>query len=172
MIAKFFNIFKTLTSKGFTFYDNDNYYWNFFKKFSLLSILKFSINTNGAVYGEQDFIKDLEKSNLDGYSIQYIVDSRRFHKWHLVSPSPWPFFSSISALILVLGFVLWMYKVPSSLGFYLPSLLTSGFFLILFTMFLWFRDIIREGFLGYHTTSVLKNLRMGFILFIVYKKRF
>lgn len=167
MIAKFSNIFKTLTSKGFTFYDNDNYYWNFFKKFSLLSILKFSINTNGAAYGEQDFIKDLKKSNLDEWWIQYIVDSRRFHKWHLVSPSPWPFFSSISALILVLGFVLWMYKVPSSLGFYLPSLLTSGFFLILFTMFLWFRDIIREGFLGYHTSSVLKNLRMGFILFIV-----
>jgi hypothetical protein len=62
MVAKLLNIFKTLDTKNFISYDNDST-WDFFKKFNLLSILKFSIKNN--FYSEQDFVRDLEESDLD-----------------------------------------------------------------------------------------------------------
>ena len=44
----------------------------------------------------------------------------------------------------------------------------SGFLTILFVMYSWWRDIIREGtFEGQHTFVVQKGLRMGMLLFIV-----
>lgn len=47
-------------------------------------------------------------------------------------------------------------------------LLSLGFFMILFMMFCWWRDIIREGtFEGQHTKSVQAGLKMGMLLFIV-----
>jgi len=47
-------------------------------------------------------------------------------------------------------------------------LLEMGFLMILFMMFCWWRDIIREGtFEGQHTKSVQTGLRMGMLLFIV-----
>jgi cytochrome c oxidase subunit 3 len=50
-------------------------------------------------------------------------------------------------------------------GFFLFS---TGFLSILYTMFVWWRDIVREGtFEGQHTQSVQQGLRMGMILFIV-----
>lgn len=141
-------------------YANDK---NILKKF-FSSILNSSINSSEAI---AKFFDSLKRSNIDDVWINYIVKSKRYHKWHLVSPSPWPFFSSLSVLILVMGFVLWMNKIPSTPYPYMPSLFTCGFVLIILVMTAWFTDIIKEGLLGYHTTSVLKNLRMGFILFIV-----
>jgi cytochrome c oxidase subunit 3 len=43
-----------------------------------------------------------------------------------------------------------------------------GFVMILFVMFVWWRDIIREGTLeGQHTQQVQTGLRSGMLLFIV-----
>ena len=48
------------------------------------------------------------------------------------------------------------------------TLFLSGFLTILFVMYSWWRDIIREGtFEGQHTMVVQKGLRMGMLLFIV-----
>ena len=48
------------------------------------------------------------------------------------------------------------------------SLAASGFLLILYTMFVWWRDIIREAtYQGHHTTTVQAGLKSGMILFIV-----
>ena len=47
-------------------------------------------------------------------------------------------------------------------------LLLSGIIMILVTMMLWWRDIIREAtFQGHHTYVVQKGLRYGMILFII-----
>lgn len=47
-------------------------------------------------------------------------------------------------------------------------LLSLGLILILYTMFVWWRDVLRESTLeGHHTKVVQDGLRYGFILFIV-----
>ena len=48
------------------------------------------------------------------------------------------------------------------------QLLILGKITVLYVMFTWWRDIIREAlFEGQHTIAVQKGLRMGMILFIV-----
>lgn len=85
------------------------------------------------------------------------------HPFHLVSPSPWPVFSSVNLLTLTTSGVLTMH------GF---ALVSNIFFCVLITliysMFLWFRDIISEAtYLGNHTLAVQRGLNMGVALFIV-----
>jgi len=85
------------------------------------------------------------------------------HGFHLVDPSPWPIVAAFSALMLTFGTVLYMHGYAGG-----SSLLKFGFFMILFVMFVWWRDIIREGtFEGQHTFIVQKGLRLGMLLFIV-----
>lgn len=84
------------------------------------------------------------------------------HSFHLVDPSPWPIVSAFSALVLTFGAVLYMH------GYFGGSLILEvGFLMILFMMFCWWRDIIREATLeGQHTNSVQAGLKMGMLLFI------
>ena len=84
------------------------------------------------------------------------------HPFHLVSPSPWPLFTSISLLVLPACGVLAMH------GFtYAGYLVISAFILVVSSMFFWFRDIISEGtYLGNHTLAVQRGLNMGVALFI------
>lgn len=85
------------------------------------------------------------------------------HSFHIVTRSPWPLFSSIGALMLTFGTVMHMHNYEY--GSFLSLL---GLVLILLMMFVWWRDVIREGTLGgYHTKKVQQGLRMGVILFIV-----
>lgn len=94
---------------------------------------------------------------------QYILNRGRTqkHKLHVVSPSPWPIYSSACAFLLVIGMVLWMHGytgIPLFCG--VVSLISAFIF--------WFRDIIREGvYMGYHTSIVNSCLRSGFILFLI-----
>ncbi len=85
------------------------------------------------------------------------------HPFHLVNQSPWPFVAATSALMLTTGGVLSMHGYKNG-GF----LLQLGFLMILFVMFVWWRDIIREGTLeGQHTKTVQDGLKLGVIFFIV-----
>lgn len=87
----------------------------------------------------------------------------QIHSFHIVTRSPWPLISSIAALLLTFGMVMYMHNYI--FGGELASL---GFILILFMMFVWWRDVIRESTLaGYHTKKVQQGLRMGVILFII-----
>nr|QCF45682.1 cytochrome c oxidase subunit III [Pomacea maculata] len=80
--------------------------------------------------------------------------------FHLVEFSPWPLTASVEALFLTSGLAGWMYG-------YSFLTLSLGLILIGFTMFQWWRDIIRESTLqGFHTMQVSKGLRWGMILFI------
>ena len=84
------------------------------------------------------------------------------HSFHLVDVSPWPIISAFSALMLTFGGVMYMHGYSG--GSFLVRL---GFCMILFMMFCWWRDIIREAtFEGQHTLSVQRGLKYGMILFI------
>jgi len=84
------------------------------------------------------------------------------HPFHLVDPSPMPLVTSTAAFITVSSGVAWFHGYDFG-GF---SLFLS---LILLTicMFIWWRDVIREGtFEGHHTQVVQLGLRYGMMLFI------
>ena len=81
------------------------------------------------------------------------------HDYHLVDPSPWPFIGSVGAFILAIGAVNWMHGSSS-------WLMLLGFAIVFYTMFGWWRDVIREGRKGDHTPVVQLHLRYGMILFI------
>lgn len=85
------------------------------------------------------------------------------HPFHLVSPSPWPIFTSLSLFALTSSGVLNMQ------GFSVGTFpLTLAFFILISSMALWFRDVISEGtYLGNHTLAVQRGLNMGIALFIV-----
>lgn len=81
--------------------------------------------------------------------------------FHLVEFSPWPLVGSIGALMLTVGLVSWFH------GYSLTPLILRRF-VILITIFQWWRDIVREStYQGFHTYQVGVGLRWGIILFIV-----
>ena len=84
------------------------------------------------------------------------------HPYHLVDPSPWPIVGAIAALVLTVGTVLYMHGKPGGM-----IVMPLGVLGILGTMFVWWRDVVREGeFLGYHSPVVQIGLRYGMALFI------
>lgn len=85
------------------------------------------------------------------------------HPFHLVSPSPWPIYTSVSLLTLTTTGVLSMHNFS-----YASYFLILAFILVISSMSFWFRDVISEGtYLGNHTLAVQKGLNMGVALFIV-----
>ena len=87
-------------------------------------------------------------------------DSKQKHKFHLVNPSPWPFIGAFSTLFLVAGAILYMHY-----GMVWPVVL--GFMSILMTMFMWWRDIVKEStVLKVHNSITEIGLRYGMALFI------
>ena len=85
------------------------------------------------------------------------------HQFHLVDPSPWPLLASLGGLMFTTGTVLYMHRM---LGGW--ALFFNGFLLILYVMYVWWRDIVREAtYEEQHTFVVQRGLRLGMILFIV-----
>ncbi len=97
------------------------------------------------------------------------------HDYHLVDPSPWPFVASLGAFVLAIGAVVFMKGLSTDEAgifyFFLqqgsPYLLLTGVVLIIYVMFGWWGDVIRESQRGDHTPVVDIGLRYGMILFIV-----
>jgi len=84
------------------------------------------------------------------------------HPFHLVSPSFWPLYTSISLLTLTTTAVSVIHGFPSA-GYFL----VLAFVLLVSSMAFWFRDVITEGtYLGNHTLAVQRGLNMGVALFI------
>ncbi|WP_300392113.1 cytochrome c oxidase subunit 3 [Henriciella sp.] len=87
------------------------------------------------------------------------------HDYHLVNPSPWPLLGSMSMIVLALGAVTYMkglFGMPEGTWW----LLALGFVSIIYVMFGWWREVIKEGRAGDHTPVVSIGLRYGMILFI------
>jgi cytochrome c oxidase subunit III len=81
------------------------------------------------------------------------------HDYHLVDPSPWPFVGSAAALVMMIGLVRWMHGSSSAIAL-------IGLAGVLYTMFMWWRDVINEANNGDHTPVVSLHLRYGMLMFI------
>lgn len=116
-----------------------------------------ALNEKAARFVENYKNLDADKRQI----VRYLLNRKQKHRLHIVAPSPWPLFSSGSALVFVLGFVIWMHAHDS-------LVLCIGIACIIFSFIFWFQDIIREGvYMGYHTRIVENCLRSGFVLFLV-----
>ena len=82
------------------------------------------------------------------------------HPYHLPDPSPWPLVGSIGGFLTVFGIIL-----AAHFGNYV--VLVLGVLTVLATMFLWWRDVLREGAEpGAQSAIVRLSLRYGMTLFI------
>lgn len=91
------------------------------------------------------------------------MSSTQKHSFHMVDLSPWPFCSAVSLLTLTLGLVMYFHKFKYGICIWTTAL---EFLIIILTF--WWRDIIREStFLGYHTKSVQKSIKLAMIIFIL-----
>ncbi len=84
----------------------------------------------------------------------------KHHDYHLVDPSPWPIIGAVSAFVLAIcaifamhGWISWWWIGPGVIG-------------ILYTMFGWWVDVVKEANRGDHTPVVQLHLRYGMIMFI------
>ena len=87
------------------------------------------------------------------------------HDYHLVDPSPWPLISSMACVVMFVGAVMWMkglFGQPEGTKW----LFFAGLAGVLFAMFGWWSDVIKESKKGDHTPVVSIGLRYGMIMFI------
>jgi len=83
------------------------------------------------------------------------------HDYHILPPSAWPLIGSMAALAMASGGIMWMHKAAGGGWLFLAGL--AG---VLFTMYGWWSDVIKEAHSGDHTPVVQLHLRYGMILFI------
>ena len=96
----------------------------------------------------------------------------KHHDYHVIDPSPWPALGALGAFIMMLGLVAWMRSHAGNdfalLGLNLggPWIFALGLVIVLYTMFAWWSDTIKESQRGDHTAVVSMHLRYGMIMFI------
>ena len=83
------------------------------------------------------------------------------HDYHILPPSAWPLFGSMSALILASGGIMWMHNMPAA-----TLVFFAGVAGVAITFFGWWAQVIQEAHAGDHTPVVQLHLRYGMILFI------
>ncbi|WP_181699306.1 cytochrome c oxidase subunit 3 [Chthonobacter albigriseus] len=94
------------------------------------------------------------------------------HDYHLVDPSPWPFLGSVGAFFMALGGIALMrwsaggQLLIGGVDLAQPWMFFVGLLVVLYTMFGWWRDTVKESHAGFHTRVVSLHLRYGMILFI------
>jgi cytochrome c oxidase subunit III len=88
----------------------------------------------------------------------------RNHPYHILEPSPWPAIGAMAAFLLVLGTILLVRQHGSIVLF-------SGIGLFLFTLWGWWRDVIKES-KSEHTSQVRHGFRYGMALFIASEAMF
>lgn len=83
----------------------------------------------------------------------------QYHPFHLVSPSPWPLFTSLSILSLTTAGVLNMHNFQGMGIIFIFALLS-----VILSMAYWWRDIVAEGTknkansLLYHTLKIARAI--------------
>ena len=99
------------------------------------------------------------------------------HDYHLVNPSPWPVIGAIGAFLMAVGGIMlmrWYNRGGEEIGEFPvagsnlanPWVFLLGTAIVLYTMFMWWRDIVKEGDAGDHTSVVQLHLRYGMLMFI------
>nr|ABS28767.1 cytochrome c oxidase subunit III [Polistes sp. MD1] len=83
------------------------------------------------------------------------------HPYHMVTISPWPIMLSFNLMFLLISIIKLFYQ-------YKMNLLMLCLFNMNLILFQWWRDVTREStFQGMHTLKMMKNLKMGMIMFII-----
>ena len=82
------------------------------------------------------------------------------HDYHILSPSAYPFIGAVAGFAMLVGAVLWMHDINAYLFW-------AGFIGVLYVMFGWWSEVVKESHIGDHTPVVRIGLRYGFILFIM-----
>ncbi|SFS22018.1 cytochrome c oxidase subunit 3 [Yoonia litorea] len=82
------------------------------------------------------------------------------HDYHILPPSIWPFIAGVGAFVMLFGGTLWMHGSG-------PYVFLMGLAAVLYVMFAWWADVVRESNAGDHTPVVRIGLRYGFIMFIM-----
>jgi len=87
---------------------------------------------------------------------------KKTHLYHIVDISPWPLSVAVATLLLTSGLVCYMHRVSNGMFLFL-----LGMFILIVSLFVWWRDVIREStYQGNHTLIVQRGLKIGFVLFI------
>ena len=88
------------------------------------------------------------------------------HDYHILAPDPWPIIGAFSALTMATGAIMWMHGghvgKPNGGGW----VFLIGFAAVLYTMYSWWANVVKEAKAGDHTPVVQLHLRYGMILFI------
>lgn len=82
------------------------------------------------------------------------------HDYHIINPSIWPLLTAVSVFVMLFGGVLFMKEIT-------PWMMVIGLVGVLYCMFGWWSETIKENHAGDHTPIVRLGLRYGFILFIM-----
>ncbi len=96
----------------------------------------------------------------------------KHHDYHIIDPSPWPALASLGAFILMFGSVSlfrWINDAPFNflgINWATPWIFAIGLAIVLYVMFAWWSETIKEGQQGAHTPVVSMHLRYGMIMFI------
>jgi cytochrome c oxidase subunit 1 len=160
-------------------YPDIYFFWNKIASFgSLLSFFSmillfffFNYSFRCYIYLYNTFKK--EKNIVNKYNSIIITNKNTFlkeinknqylHSFHLVTPSIWPFFTSLTLLILMISAVMYLHNY-----FFGGYLFILSFIFLLFNLRGWWKDVVIEAtFEGNHTKLVQKGLRYGMILFII-----
>ncbi|WCL53650.1 cytochrome c oxidase subunit 3 [Gimibacter soli] len=92
------------------------------------------------------------------------------HDYHLVDPSPWPAVASLAVLFMMVGAVFSMKPEATLFGAQGASFglwfFGAGFLGTIYSMFAWWKDVVKEAERGDHKPVVRIGLRYGMILFI------
>ena len=84
------------------------------------------------------------------------------HPFHIVTPSPWPFFTSVLLATLATNTVLYLHNFTCG-----GVMTLISFIGVSFCLFLWWSDVILESFyMARHTKIVQRSLRIGMYLFL------
>ncbi|TMW98651.1 hypothetical protein EJD97_003689 [Solanum chilense] len=79
-----------------------------------------------------------------------MVESQR-HSYHLVDQSPWNILGSFIALATTVGGVMYMHSFQGE-----ATLLSLGVIFLLYTTFVWWRDVLCESTFKAHHTKVVQ----------------
>nr|QNS22990.1 Cox3 [Metschnikowia amazonensis] len=87
----------------------------------------------------------------------------QLHPFHLVSPSPWPLFTSFALMNLATSVGLTAHNYMNNCYFMMFNMMN-----VLYVLTLWFKDVMAEStYLGDHTKAVKTGLTQGFYMFVM-----
>jgi cytochrome c oxidase subunit 3 len=87
-----------------------------------------------------------------------------FHKFHILDPSPWPFFICFAIFTLMVGIVVYLHKLQE--GQHDNYYIWMGVLEIVICSFLWWHDVTYEAEED-HTEEIRYGLKVGMVLFII-----